>query len=274
MVTEEQIRFFRENGYLQCGQVLTPDRTRALRARLDDVLEGRSRAEPETKRNMLGDGSERVVVQVVNIWEADDRFHEHIFSPTICEIAAALMGTDVVRVWHDQVQYKPPRIGGPTTWHQDHPYWPIIQPADLVSAWVALEDATVENGCMRMVPRSHLWGPHKGGTIGTDPETFAPLPDMSLVPAGERIEIVPCEVRAGEVMFHHCLTWHGSPPNLSERGRPAIAVHYMPGWTRYEPGRASHIVERRVTVAPGEVLQGEYFPTVWDRGPLPVPVPA
>src|SRR2546430_11711585 len=93
-----------------------------------------------------------------------------LYHPEICAMAAQLIGTDTLRVWHDQAQYKPPKIGGSTDWHQDHPYWPILQPADLVSAWVALDDASEEHGCMRMVRRSHLWGPHKGGTIGTNPE--------------------------------------------------------------------------------------------------------
>ena len=119
---------------------------------------------------------------------------------------------------------------------------------------------------MRMVSRSHLWGPHKGGTIGTNPD-FSPAPDLSLIPAGETIEIVPCVVMKGEVMFHHCLTWHGSAPNPSDRPRRAIAVHYMPGYTHYEP-TGTHIMEHRVEVKPGEVLAGEFFPTVWDRGPV------
>src|SRR2546423_2220812 len=195
LLSQQQIDEFRARGFLKVGRVLTEDQTRTLRARLDDVMEGRSTAQPEAKRNLLGDGSNTVVVQVVNIWEADDAFREHLYNPTICAMAAQLMGADVVRVWHDQVQYKPPTNGGPTSWHQDHPYWPIIQPADLVSAWVALEDADVENGCMWMVPRSHLWGPHKGGTIGTDEETFAPLPDLSQIPAGEEAVPVPCPVK-------------------------------------------------------------------------------
>lgn len=267
VLTAEQVAQFREQGYLKFGQVADPEHCRALMQRLTDVMEGRSKAQPEAKRNLLGDGSEQVVVQVVNIWEADDLFRDHLYNPTVCEAVCQLIGCDVLRVWHDQVQYKPPRVGGPTSWHQDHPYWPIIQPADLVSAWMAIEDADIENGCMWMVPGSHKWGPHKGGTIGTDPENFDPMPDLDQLPAGIKIEKVPCPVKAGEVMFHHCLTWHGSPPNRSDRGRPAIAVHYMPGYTRYEP-IAGHLVEHRVTVRPGEELKGEYFPTVWDHGPV------
>jgi ectoine hydroxylase-related dioxygenase (phytanoyl-CoA dioxygenase family) len=266
MLSDAQVVEFREQGLLLGPRVYDDVDADALRARLEDVMEGRSAAKPECLRNMLGD-SEQVVIQIVNIWEADDLFRAHAYNPDICEMVAQLIGHPVLRIWHDQVQYKPPRIGGPTNWHQDHPYWPIIQPADLVSAWVALDDATVENGCMWMVPRSHRWGPHKGGTIGSDPSTFAPMPDLSLLPPDAEVSPVPCEVQKGQVMFHHCLTWHGSPPNRSERGRPAIAVHYMPGYTRYEPNR-THLMEHRVTVQPGEPLAGEYFPTVWDHGPI------
>jgi phytanoyl-CoA hydroxylase len=266
MLTEEQIQSFRERGFLKYGRIMDDAEADALRERMFAVIEGKAAGQAEAVRNLTGK-QDNVVVQIVNIWEADDLFHRHLYNPRICRLVTELIGTDTLRVWHDQVQYKPPRVGGSTDWHQDHPYWPVIQPADLVSAWVALDDATVENGCMRMVPHSHRWGPHKGGTIGTDPASFDPLPDRSQLPPDAEIEIVPCEVKKGEVMFHHCLTWHGSPPNHSDRGRPAIAVHYMPGYTRYEkePGK-THLVEHNIEVAPGEPLKGRHFPTVWENG--------
>lgn len=270
MLDEAAVRRFRECGFVEGDRVYTEAEADRLRDRLDAVMRGQSAVKPECLRNMLGD-SERVVIQVVNIWEADPLFRDHLYQPAVCEAVSRLIGHPVLRVWHDQVQYKPPRVGGPTNWHQDHPYWPIIQPADLVSAWVALEDADEENGCMWMVPGSHLWGPHRGGTIGTDPDTFAPLPDRSLLPAGVEPVPVPCPVRKGHVLFHHCLTWHGSPPNRAERGRPAIAVHYMPGYTRYQPSGRTHLVEKRVEVRPGELLRGAHFPTVWERGPVSPP---
>ncbi|MBT5873981.1 MAG: phytanoyl-CoA dioxygenase family protein [Candidatus Latescibacteria bacterium] len=269
MLSDAQIVTFREQGYLNVGRVYDDKYVDGLRNRLEQVIAGKSETDPEALRNLRGDDMEgaEVVIQVVNIWEADDLFKTHLFQPAICEMASELMGCGTVRVWHDQIQFKPPRKGGPTDWHQDHPYWPIIQPADLISAWVALDDATIENGCMHMVPRSHHWGPHKGGTIGTVSDGFTPDPDMSRIPPGEDIKVVPCEVKKGECMFHHCLTWHGSPPNLSETGRPAIAVHYMPGYTRYEPNK-THLMEKRVEVQPGALLKGPYFPTVWQNGPI------
>ncbi len=268
MLSSEALAEFRERGFMAGPQVYSDAEADRLCARLDAVMAGEASGRPEALRNMLGH-TDQVVVQIVNIWEADDLFREHLSNPIVCAAVAELIGDPVLRVWHDQVQYKPPRIGGPTVWHQDHPYWPIIQPPDLVSAWVALADADVENGCMWMVPGSHRWGPHKGGTIGTDPETFDPQPDLAALPAGTDVTPVPCPVRKGQVMFHHCLTWHGSPPNRSDRGRPAIAVHYMPGYTRYVANR-THLMEHRVTCAPGEILQGEFFPLVWNDGPVTV----
>ncbi len=265
MLSAEQIQSFREQGFLQAQHLTSDTNAEGLRERMFAVIEGQSAGRAEAVRNM--GGTQNVVVQIVNIWEADDLFRRHLYQPEITAMIAQLMGDDTVRVWHDQVQYKPPTIGGPTDWHQDHPYWPIIQPADLISAWMALEDATIENGCMWMVPGSHKWGAHKGGTIGTDPANFRPLPDLSLLPENVSVEPVPCEVKKGDVMFHHCLTWHGSPPNRSAHGRPAIAVHYMPGYTRYEKDPSkTHMVEHNVEVAPGEVLQGAHFPTVREHG--------
>lgn len=265
MLSAEQIRTFHEQGFLPAQPLLSAEETDRMRERMFAVIEGQSAGKAESLSNM-GD-ARNVVIQIVNIWEADDLFRAHLYNSELTAMIAQLMGDDTVRVWHDQVQYKPPTIGGPTNWHQDHPYWPIIQPADLVSAWMALDDATIENGCMWMVPGSHKWGPHKNGTIGTDPNGFHPTPDLSLLPEGISIEAVPCEVKKGDVMFHHCLTWHGSPPNRSAHGRPAIAVHYMPGYTRYEKDpKKTHLVEHNVEVAPGEVLKGKHFPTVRENG--------
>ena len=236
MLTSEQVAQFREQGFLNYGPVLSEEETAGLKAALERTLAGESVAKPEHIANIsAGQGEGNVVVQVVNIWEAEPAFHKHLFNEKIVAMVAELMGANTVRVWHDQIQVKPPKVGGPTIWHQDHPYWPVIQPADLVSAWVAIEDATIENGCMWMVPKSHRWGPYDGGTVGSDPETWGPTPDISKLPEGVDITPVPCEVKAGSVVFHHCLTWHGAPPNRTDTNRPAIAVHYMPGYTCYAP---------------------------------------
>ena len=168
------------------------------------------------------------------MWEAEPAFREHLYHDTIVPMVAQLMGTDTVRVWHDQMQLKPARIGGPTIWHQDHPYWPVIQPADLVSAWVALEDATVENGAMSMVRRSHLWGQYDGGTVGINAD-YSPAYDPAFLPEGETVEVVPCEVPAGGRRLPPL-------PDLARRSRqpfrPPAPGHCRPLHARLDPLRA------------------------------------
>lgn len=267
--TDEQVHEFYQNGFLHGGAVLTEAEVAVLRTALDRVIAGGSEAAPDALRNIsAGKSDGNVVIQIVNIFEAEPAFRAHLYNEKVVQMAAQLMKTDTVRVWHDQIQVKPPFVGGPTTWHQDFPYWPVIQPGDLVSAWVALADADWENGCMGMVAGSHRWGVYRDGTIGTDMETYLPAPADAAthIPEGADYEVVPCPVRAGHVLFHHCLTWHGAPANRSPRPRPAIAVHYMPGWTRYIPAGKPHLVEKHIEVAPGEVLVGSHFPTVLENG--------
>lgn len=272
MFTDQQVEQFRKDGFLYYGHVLRDDELTSLRESLDKVVRGKSAKAPEAMRNMSG--GDDVVIQIVNIWEAEPAFYDHLFNDRIVPLAAQLMGSDTVRVWHDQIQIKPSYVGGPTIWHQDHPYWPVIQPADLVSAWVALEDATIDNGCMWMVPGSHKWGAYRGGTVGSDKEDWGPSQEARAFAKEHGYEGAgtPVEVPAGSVVFHHCLTWHGAPPNRSTHSRPAIAVHYMPGWTRYEkePGKA-HLVEHNIHVASGEVLTGDHFPTVMENGRMLTP---
>ncbi len=120
MLSQQQIDEFHRVGYLKGGRIMSDDAADQLRERMFGVIEGRSAGKAEAVRNMTGK-TENVVIQIVNIWEADDLFRAHLSNAPICETVCELIGTDILRVWHDQVQYKPPKIGGPTEWHQDHP---------------------------------------------------------------------------------------------------------------------------------------------------------
>ncbi|RAP77092.1 phytanoyl-CoA dioxygenase family protein [Paenibacillus montanisoli] len=272
MLSQAQIAEFENNGFLKGGVVLSDDEVEELREELDKVMNGESVKKPVLNRNLLESDSpydnmkmiaSEKVVQIVNIWLASDRFLQHAAHPVICEEIAQLTHSNSLRIWHDQIQYKPPITGGPTAWHQDHPLWPIIQPSDLVSAWVALDDAVIENGCMWMVPGSHKWGNHQRYLSSTKEfKPFHKRPEM--LPNNAVVEAVPFEIKKGQVGYHHCLTWHGSPHNRSEMKRRAIAVHYMPGHTRYEP-IGEHVMLSYVNVQPGELLVGDHFPEVYRK---------
>ncbi|WP_435168805.1 phytanoyl-CoA dioxygenase family protein [Paenibacillus glycanilyticus] len=272
MLSQAQIAEFENNGFLKGGVVLSDDQVEELREELDKVMNGETVNKPVLNRNMLDSDSpydnmkmitSESVVQIVNIWLASDRFLQHAAHPVICEEVAQLCHSNSLRIWHDQVQYKPPITGGPTNWHQDHPLWPIIQPADLVSAWVALDDAVIENGCMWMVPGSHKWGNHQRYLANT-PDFMPYHQQPEMLPNNAVVNAVPFEIKKGQVGYHHCLTWHGSPHNRSEMKRRAIAVHYMPGHTRYEP-IGEHVMLSYVNVKPGELLVGDHFPEVYRK---------
>jgi phytanoyl-CoA hydroxylase len=277
MLNAEQLKEFEINGFLKGDIVLGDEEVERLREELDLVMEGKSVKKPvlnhdlnegekgqDKGKGLYGDMkmvANEKVVQIVNIWMASDIYYQHARNRRICEEIAQLTQTDTLRIWHDQIQYKPPVTGGPTAWHQDHPLWPIIQPADLVSAWVALDDAVIENGCMWMVPGSHKWGDHQKH-LASDADFMPYHRHPELLPDGAVTKAVPFEIKKGQVGYHHSLTWHGSPHNRSSLKRRAIAVHYMPGHTRYEP-TSKHIMLDYVTVAKGEIMAGEHFPVVY-----------
>ncbi len=263
MLTQEQVDQFHRDGYLRGSRVLDDAQVEALRAELARVIEDDGKpgvAQPVLLRNLSGN-DKMPVWQIVNIWEASPAFRSLvIMNPVIAEEMAQLTGASELRVWHDQIQYKPPRVGGTTGWHQDAPLWPIILPMTEVSAWVALDDVDEENGCMRMVPGSHRWG-NNMDWIRAHASTWEDMPSEF---EGRPIEIRACPVRKGEVHYHHALTWHGSPDNKSPRPRRAIAVHFMNQDTRFVAS-GNHPMKPFVEVADGEVLRGAHFPQVWPK---------
>lgn len=270
MLTKEQMKEFDQTGFIKGGRILSDEQVDRLREELDLVMSGESVKKPVLNRNMLesnesgmGMKKSETVVQIVNIWMASEEFFNHASNSKMCEEVAQLCRTDILRIWHDQIQYKPPVTGGPTAWHQDFPAWPIIEPDDLVSAWVALDDATIENGAMWMVPGSHKWGDHSKYLSST--ADFKPIhKNPELLPEAARVEAVPMEIKKGHVGYHHCMTWHGSPNNRSDRKRRAIAVHFMPGHTRYVPN-GGHPMEPLIEVKPNDVLAGNGFPVVYEK---------
>lgn len=259
MLTEQQIAEFYANGYLKGGQVLSDQEVDVLCAEIMRVINDRDRkdvAQPVLLHKM-GNNDAAPVWQIVNIWEASEPFRTLIAHPTIVEEIAQLTRASELRLWHDQIQYKPAQVGGVNMWHQDAPLWPILAPMTEVSAWVALDDVDVDNGCMSMVPGSHLWGNHE--------QFLETLPDYDAMPnefEGHSVTVVPRPVRRGEVHYHHALTWHGSHANTSGRPRRAIALHYMTQDTRFVAS-GQHVMKPFVHVADGQPMQGEHFPQVY-----------
>ena len=261
MLSEKQVAYFRANGFLKGGRVLTDEQVEALRDELARVIEHESSLERKPVRiTNLSGKADAPVWQIVNIWEASDPFKALVCNYQIAEEVAQLTGARELRLWHDQIQYKPQAVGGVNMWHQDSPYWPNIGPLTAqVTAWVALDDADEANGCMSMVPGSYHWG-NQIDFLHTLPD-FGSMPDQY---EGHTVKVQLCPVGKGEVHFHHALTWHGSGPNTSGRPRRAIALHYMTQDTVYVAS-GNHIMKPYVEVTDGQKLQGAHFPQVWPQ---------
>lgn len=283
-LTEAQVENFEHDGYLNAGSLLTDEDVTALSDELDRILEigpdgfGPDEPKPVLYHNLNGGGGDygtagaQPVWQIVNIWEASDPFKALVHHPTIVKAISQLTGFPDLQVWHDQVQYKPAEAGGPTTWHQDAPLWPSIEPDTPVSAWIPFDDADIENGCMWMVPGSHKWGnqiKHLGETM-SDLRALPEFTNVIPTDASQQIEARACPVKRGEVHFHHSLTWHGSPENHSTRPRRALAIHYMTSEACYT-GK-SHVMADFIDLAVGDAMReaGPHFPIVCTDG-QPVP---
>ncbi|MFH1571715.1 MAG: phytanoyl-CoA dioxygenase family protein [Gemmatimonadota bacterium] len=288
MLSPEQVEEFGRNGFLNGGRILEEDQVEELRSELDRILQigpggftggGRRPVLFRDLSGSAGQASANPVWQIVNIWEASEAFRRLIHHPFAVKAISQLTGQADLLVWHDQIQYKPAAYGGATTWHQDAPLWPIIKPMTPVSAWIPLDDADQENGCMWMVPGSHKWGNQieflrRHGDLRQLSE-FARLERFE-PPAGagiRAVRAVPWPVRRGEVSFHHSLTWHGTPANQSGRPRRAIAIHYMTGEARFDAG-GEHVMKQFVHLADGAPMSaaGPHFPFVC-RGGEPLPPP-
>lgn len=257
MLTSDQVAQFQRDGFLLGPMVLSEAEVETLQAetlRVIDQREDSGVPQPVLCHNMNGDPN-RAVWQIVNIWEASAPFKALVHQPAIVESIEQLTGSSELRLWHDQIQFKPATVGGANHWHQDSPLWPILQPKTAqVTAWVALDDVDEENGCMRMVPGSHLWGENIA--------FLSSLPNFDAMPSefqGHPISVRSCPVKKGQVHFHHALTWHGSGPNPSGRPRRAIALHYMTGETTFDAS-GDHVMKQHVEVADGDKLLGSHFP--------------
>ena len=261
MLRPEQVAKFQAEGFLLGNKVLSDEQVGVLQDELDRVIRDNGKPGiPQPVRIMdIAGQSGSPVWQIVNIWQASDAYRELIFNPTVIEEVAQLTGAKQLRIWHDQIQYKPKETGGVNMWHQDSPYWPTLKPKDvMVTAWIALDDVDAGNGCMRMIPGTHKWG-DRIDFIHTIKDFYNPPAEYN----GNKLEVRYCPVPQGHVHFHHALTWHGSGENKSGRPRRAIALHYMTERCLYDAS-GGHPMKPFIHVADGEMLQGEAFPLVWE----------
>lgn len=235
VVDPAEIEFFQNNGYIQYHDFFSPAEIASLRLALDDAVA--SERERIVGAEMGGRGSEdyeRVFNQMVNLWTDYPHAKEIAFDLRLGEYARQLSRCRHVRIYHDHAMIKPPgQESKQTNWHQDAPYWPM-DPVGALSAWIAVDDVSVENGCLQFVP-----GTHKHGRL--DPISLTAEDDSVVArfrEQGYRVpEPVAMPMRAGGVTFHHGCTFHFAGPNRTDRPRRAFAIIYIPDYTRFTGGK-------------------------------------
>jgi len=266
----DQIEFFRSNGYVAGPRVLSDEQINRLRAQCDGILDGRidypddlrGVADAEIKGNPQ-------LRKIANLFRHDRVFSEVISNSAISSLAHDLMAGPV-RVWEDQ------SIGKASgdehsvvAWHRDYTYWDHVGPPELATCWIALDDATVANGCMHVIPGSHRWKlDYVRDEVDNDNANW--VLERPEIPTDASVDPVACEVPAGHCHFHHCLTLHGSQGNMTDRPRRSYILHLMPGTTR----RIGHDWNPRMAsvedVGIGEIVRGTSYPelpSVEPRGP-------
>jgi phytanoyl-CoA hydroxylase len=231
-LTDEQKQRFDENGYIIVRELLTDEEVNAVGKRADQIAVGEVVPEPGFGRQ-VEPAIQRKEVEAKSTLESirklgglvrtDPVMHAHATNPKILDVLEDLIGPDI-KLFGDQLFMKSSAHGSRKNYHQDSNSWRPYVPYSLVSCWAALDDATVENGCLWFIPGSHKWGL-------LDVEREREIEKKAL--AGPLENEVPIELKAGDCSFHHSLTLHCSHTNRSKTRRRGYATHYMSSKTKY-----------------------------------------
>ena len=158
---------------------------------------------------------------------ADDPFWMRLISDDrLLDIAEKFIGPDIALFASAYIS-KPPRDGRPVLWHQDGSYWPL-EPMKVISLWLAVDDATPENGCMRVIPRSHR-AELKPLIARTDVPNVLNSAIAGAVDDRAAVDVI---LKLGDVSVHHPNIVHGSDANTSDKRRCGLTIRYIPTSTR------------------------------------------
>ena len=235
VITQQQTDFYQNNGYIIIEDFLNADELETWREAVKTAIEERNGQKIPGKAgavteddgiNKEADYFSKVFDQLINLWQTNNKVKELMFDPKIGEMAATLSGVDGIRIWHDQALFKRP-WANPTSWHLDTPFWSFTDRRAL-SIWVALDDATLENGCLFFIPGSHKQTGFENPGIGKNMDSI-----FDFYPAFKTAPSVAAPMKAGSCSFHNGLTIHGAHANMTPGSRRAMTCAYMPDGNVY-----------------------------------------
>lgn len=215
---------YERDGFVIMKDLLSMTDVETIRSRIMDIAAGRVAGFPSACIELEPEPDEagRPVARKINqCAEHDDVFMSLAKDRRIVDVVESLIGPDI-KLFGSQCFMKPPG-GVQKPYHQDSAYF-TIEPLSLVTCWIALDDVTVENGCMWVIPGSHTDGIYDH----SQPWEVAGRTDMQIPDASIDISReVPITLSAGSCSFHHSVLLHRSGPNQTESHRRGLAVHYM-----------------------------------------------
>lgn len=260
-LSPEQVAFFHEHGYVAGPKILTDVQIDQLRQELTTLTEpGHPGSEfwYEYNSNESPDPS-RVLFHALGAWRIAPAFHDILWNPAYTTPAAQLLGGPV-RFWHDQLFCKPAMHGGVVAWHQDYSYWTRTKPMAHLTCWIGLDDSTVDNGCVHYVPGSHRWDLLPITGLAGDMNAIQKV--LNAEQWEQFNNHVPVELKAGECVFHHPLTIHGSFENRTPNPRRAVVINSVLDGVRSESDQP--LLAGIPVIPPGQPLGGQFFPMLYN----------
>jgi ectoine hydroxylase-related dioxygenase (phytanoyl-CoA dioxygenase family) len=232
-LSAQEIAQYRQDGYIIKENFLTPGELAEWRAAVTQAVDKRNGHKMPDRKEVYGKGDDvdkdyydNVFDQLLNLWQDNEGVRRLMLDERLGQMAAQLCGADSIRIWHDQALIKKP-WANPTSWHLDTPYWSFSDRRAL-SIWVALDDATYENGCLYFIPGSYhettFDNPGIGKNMGAIFQTY---------PAFRNARSVAAPMKAGSCSFHNGLTIHGAGANMTPGFRRAMTCAYMPDGNVY-----------------------------------------
>lgn len=259
-LSDEQVEFYREHGYLAGLRLLNQMQIEVLRDELKELTDAshpRRHLFYEFNSNESAD-PQKILFHALGAWRITPGFHDLLWNPAFVVPASQLL-EGPVRFWHDQIFYKPAHHGGVVIWHQDYSYWTRTRPMAHLSCWIGLDDSTRENGCVHYVPGSHRWDLLPRAAFANDMDTI----QQFLSEEQKRdFKPVPIELEAGECSFHNPLMVHGSYENRTDRHRRGVVINV------FRDGVCTATDEPLLEGVPpipnGNKVDGQFFPLLFD----------
>ena len=225
MLTDTQVSQYHENGYTIPNYQI-PDETLAdIRRDHDRLIQNY----PEFRN------------YCPNVLSYDLSFLNYARTPKILDMVEQVIGSDFA-LWNSSFFAKPALDGQATPWHQDGQYWPIRPPATC-TVWMAIDNATVDNGCLRFIPGSHKKRTLRQHRINSDPDLTL---NQELLPNEySKEEAIDLNLEAGQISLHDIYMIHGSMENRSPQSRRGMTLRYMPTTSIFDRDLASHQASKK-----------------------------